>query len=84
MSTAREHAIIASELLDKEDQIEAELRKKTPLELLELAATGAIRDLNRDREYSISLAQAHALTAIGLTLGDATASLALTDDGGPR
>lgn len=70
MSEARDHAIIASELLDSETRIAARLEHLTPDERLQMQATGGVKRSNLDRQWTVTLAQAHALTALAMQLTD--------------
>jgi hypothetical protein len=64
--TAREHAVIASELLASEERYARQLEALTPEQRLQMVATGAVRQSNADREWTVALAQAHAVTALAL------------------
>ena len=66
MSTAREHAIIASELLDGERALEARLDNVTEEERLQMIATGQVGRINADRKFAVDVALAHALTALAM------------------
>jgi hypothetical protein len=72
--TAGEHARRASELLELIERQEDELStilESDPDRHLELIASGAIKRLNANRQWSAELARAHALTAIALGLSPA-------------
>lgn len=63
---ARRHAITASELLEQLDVYRDRLKNMTDDERLQLAAAGAVSQLNADMQFTIDLAAAHAATAIAL------------------
>lgn len=64
--TAREHAATADKLLTALAAREAELVELGDDERLQLAVTGAITAINRNNEFTLEAAAAHALTAIAL------------------
>lgn len=66
--TAHQHATLASMLLETENELDARLAALSPEERIQYAALGQTTRLNRDRQFSIELAQAHALAAIALVL----------------
>lgn len=68
MSTAREHAVVASELLDSLDRFAERLRTLTPDEHLQAVASGGIQQANRNMQFTIDLAAAHAAAAQALTV----------------
>jgi hypothetical protein len=64
--TAREHAERASALLAGAARYEERLAEASMEDRLAMAAGGGIARANRDLEWTVSLAQAHALTSIAL------------------
>ena len=76
------HAARARELLELVDAQETELariREEDADRHLQLAATGALGRLSRDRVYSVELATAHALAAIATSLDDVLGERGLDD-----
>jgi hypothetical protein len=65
-TTAAEHAERASSLLAGVDRVEERLEKLTPEEHLQASVQGGIAQANKNREYSVQLAIAHALTSLAL------------------
>jgi hypothetical protein len=69
--TAAGQILRAAELLEGIERQEEELariRAEDADQHLQLAATGALGSMSRDRQWSCELATAHALTAIALCL----------------
>lgn len=66
MSTAREHAVMASQLLDNLAAADERLRSLTPDEFLQAQVTGGVARANRNMDYTTRLAGVHALTALAL------------------
>ena len=60
---AADHARIASTLLESIDTFQQRIRAMSPEERLAFAAGGGVKIANADIDYTIALAQAHALTA---------------------
>ena len=69
-STAREHAIIASELLASLERLEQRLKDISADEHLQIAASGGFDRINRNIAHTVALAGAHAQTAIALAATD--------------
>jgi len=64
--TAREHAAAASRLLAGVDRVRQQLATADLGQRLELAASGAVPTINRDLDWTVALATAHATTATAL------------------
>lgn len=67
LTTAREHALYASELLNG---VEARLKNLDSLsedQRLQMAATGGFSRSNADIAFTVTCAQAHATVALALT-----------------
>lgn len=71
MSSAREHALTASTILDAERELEHELDHLSDDQRLHLAVTDGARRLNADRRFAIEVATAQALTALALAFTEA-------------
>jgi len=69
-TTAREHAIRASELLNQIDHWTERMENLTPDEEIQLRVTGGVRRFNTQIEFSRDLALAHAQTALALAATD--------------
>lgn len=65
-SECEHHARMAHELLAGIDVAQERLENMSPDDKLQMAATGQIRRLNLDLEWTRELAQAHALTALAI------------------
>jgi hypothetical protein len=63
MSSGRHHAIIADDLLENVHRLDNETAAMTEDERLRMVATGGYTRLNRDLDYTVRLATAHALLA---------------------
>lgn len=57
-------------MLAAQDRIDEQLDAMTTDDRLQMAVMGQTARLNRDRQFSIEVANAHALTAIALALPD--------------
>lgn len=64
--TALWHAERASRFLSAIEEAQEETRKRTANERLQMAVSGETKQLNRDMEWTVQCAQAHALTALAL------------------
>ena len=64
--TAREHARMASELLEGFESASLRLEELTPDERLQMQVTGGFTRTNANLEWTARLATAHALTAQAL------------------
>jgi len=65
-TTAREHAIRASELLNGVDEYDQQLQRLDEAERLHMIAAGATSAANAQMEFWRDLAVAHAQTALAL------------------
>jgi hypothetical protein len=63
---ARSHARRASQLLVEVEATAQRLEKMSAEERVGLVATGTVQRVNRDLEWTVSLAHAHATTALAL------------------
>jgi hypothetical protein len=70
VSAAREHAVTASELLDSIDRTQERLDALTDDQRLQMVATQGFTRVNRDLQWTIELATAHALAALALQATD--------------
>jgi hypothetical protein len=66
VKTAYQHAVEASSLLEGVSSYSDRLEKLTADERLQMAVTGGFKKVNADMQFTIDLAQAHALTALAL------------------
>jgi len=66
--TPEYHAGKAAALLARLDELGTELAELDEMKRLELEVTGAARSIGRQQDWTLSLANAHALTAIALSL----------------
>lgn len=64
--TAREHARRASEILAALAAKEEQVANLSPDEHLQMVVQGGYTRLNKDAEYSVSVATAHALAALAV------------------
>jgi hypothetical protein len=67
--TAREHAIVASQLLENLGAATDRMRERLrdPMGQVEAVAHGLIHQHNADAQYTPEVARAHALAALALT-----------------
>jgi len=66
ITTARDHALFASELLRNLDKLEAQVADLSDDQRLQMVVSGGIRRHNADVQYTVAFAQAHAATALAL------------------
>jgi hypothetical protein len=71
VSTARDHAVTASELLDQISRVDEQLDQLDEMQRLERGVTGATRHYNEQVRFLVELASAHACAAIALQLTEA-------------